>query len=279
EDYAALMRHLEMKPRTIAVGKKEQNGDVEALNGALKRRLEQALLLRGSRDFASVPEYESWLWNIMDKGNALREKRFGEDLAAMTPLKAAPLPEYTSKRTRVSPWSTIRIKHNSYSVPSRLIGEQVDVRVYEDRLQVHYGGVLQARIERLLGRNGHTINYRHIIWSLVKKPGAFERYRYREDLFPSPVFRRAYDLLVQSLATRRKADIEYLRILHLAASTMESDVEAALELLHESAVVPTADCVKALVSPEQPDVPVMRLPDVDLSSFDELLESSMEVAQ
>jgi len=279
EDYAALMRHLGMKPRTIAVGKKEQNGDVEALNGALKRRVEQHLILRGSRDFESVGSYESWLWGVMEKGNALRAQRFADDLAALTPLRAPPLPEYTSTRTGVSIWSTIRIKHNSYSVPSRLIGEQVDVRVYEDRLQVYYGGALQARIERLLGRNGHTVNYRHVIWSLVKKPGAFERYRYREDLFPSLVFRRAYDVLAQTLDTTRKADIEYLRILHLAASTMESDVEAALELLLESKGVPTAICVKSLVSPEQPEVPLLAVPDVDLLVFDELLESPMGVAQ
>ena len=93
----------------------------------------------------------------------------------------------------MSCWTTIRVQHNSYSVPSRLRDQQVTVSVFDDRLEVYYKGVHQLSTERLLDRNGHYINYRHIIWSLVRKPGAFQRYKYREDLFPTPVFRLAYD--------------------------------------------------------------------------------------
>ena len=83
EEYLALMRHLEMKPRTIQVGEKHQNGDVESLNGALKRRLRQHLLLRGSADFESVEQYERWLWEALEKANVMRAKRVGEELEAM----------------------------------------------------------------------------------------------------------------------------------------------------------------------------------------------------
>ena len=98
---------------------------------------------------------------------------------------------------------------------------------------MYYGGVLQLEVERLRGEGGHRINYRHVIWSLVQKPGAFARYRYREELFPSLIFRRAYDALTERLDAW-KADLEYLRILHLAASTMEGDVEQALAHLLEA---------------------------------------------
>lgn len=261
--YLALMRHLGMKPQTIAAGKKEQNGDVEALNGALKRRLVQHLLLRGSRDFDSVEDYEAWLWSAMEKANALRSGKLHDEPAVMRKLSVKRLPEYTEVEVPVTSWSTIRVKYNAYSVPSRLIGERVRVRIYDDRLEVFLGGVRQLTIERLHGRNGHMINYRHVIWSLVRKPGAFARYRYREDLFPTLAFRRAFDALSDVLLGRT-ADIEYLRILHLAASTMESEVEVALELLLEAGERPTSDRVKALVLPKESEVPDLAEPVVDL---------------
>ena len=128
----------------------------------------------------------------------------------------------------------------------------------------------QLTVDRLLGESGHTINYRHVIWWLIRKPGAFARYRYQQDLFPSLVFTAAYDALAAVL-TPRKADIEYLRILHHAASTMESDVEAALQLLLDEEKVPTADQVKALVSPSMPEIPAVTIPPVDLRCYDGLL--------
>jgi hypothetical protein len=229
-DYLALMRHLGMKPRTIGIGESHQNGDVEASNGALKRRLEQHLLMRGSRDFESVAAYETWLEGVLEAANRTRGRRVQEDLAAMRPLQVDRLPEYHEEEAWVTSWSTVRVAKNAYSVPSRLMGETVRVRVFDDRLEVLHGGKHQLTVERLHGRNQHRINYRHVIWSLLRKPGAFARYRYREELFPSPTFRKAYDALAAALAGR-EADIEYLRILHRAASTMECDVERALASL------------------------------------------------
>jgi len=271
EDYVALMAHFGMEPRTIQVGKSNQNGDVESLNGVLKRRLDQHLQLRGSRDFESVEAYEHWLGEVMEKANRLRTKRLAEELAVMRPLVVQRLPEYTQEKARVTSWSTIRVKHNTYSVPSRLMGEWVRVRLYEDRLEVFYGDKHQLTIERLTGRNRHSVDYRHIIWSLVRKPAAFERYRYREALFPSLTFRRSYDLLCTK-SPERSADIEYLRILHLAASTMESDVEAALELLLDAGETPSSQKVKTLVAPEPASLPELDIPSVDLGGYDALLE-------
>ncbi len=276
EDYAAFMRHLGMKPRTIAVGAKEQNGDVEAANGAFKRRLRQHLLLRGDRDFESVEVYERWLWQVLEQANRPRQAKLAEDLAAMRPLVVKRLVEYDEERVRVSTGSTIKVKLNTYSVPARLRGECVRVRIYEDHIEVRYADTLQVTLERQRGRGGHRIDYRHIIWSLVRKPGAFARYKYREDLFPTLVFRQAYDALIDGFETERRADIEYLRVLHLAASTMEADVETALALLLEQGTAPTSDRVKALVAPAEPEVPELAVPDVDLLGYDELLEGVEE---
>lgn len=270
EDYEKVVRYFGMEPRTIAVGEKEQNGDVEAANGALKRRLEQHLLLRGDRDFDSEEAYEKWVQQVCDQANAFRAKKVSEELAMMHVVKVNRLLEYTEEKKKVSGWSTIRIKHNSYSVPSRLIGEEVKVRVYESRLEIFYGGKRQLKIERILGRNKHRIDYRHIIWSLVRKPGAFERYKYREELFPTLTFRRAYDALTKTLS-EWDAGVDYLRILHLAASTMEVEVESALDLLLEQQDLPLFNRVKTLVQPPASDVPDLPAYDVNLGEYDALL--------
>ena len=148
----------------------------------------------------------------------------------MRELCVAKLPEYVEEDVRVSEWSTVRVKHCADSVPSRLIGEWVRVRIFEDKIEVRYADELQLACERLLGRNRHRVDYRHVIWSLVRKPGAFARYVYREEMFPQLVFRKAYDA-IQAVQLGTKGDLEYLRILHLAASTMEADVAAALSAL------------------------------------------------
>jgi hypothetical protein len=277
DEFQAMMDHLGMKPRTIEVREAHQNGDVESANGAFKRRLKQHLLLRGSSDFASEEEYERWVQGIAEKANAQRTAKVREELEVMRPLVVSRLLDHDEETVTVSEGSTIRIKHNTYSVPSRLIGENVKVYVYENRLEVRYGGELMLTVERLLGRFGHRIDYRHIIWSLVNKPGAFARYRYREELFPTVIFRRAYDALSEA-QPGTKGDLEYLRVLHLAASTMESEVMAAFELLLDQGALPTLDQVKALVSPKRTTAPDLTPLKVDLQEYDWLLVEQGEVA-
>lgn len=273
EDYAQLVAHFGLTPRTTGVGKKEQNGDVEAANGALKRRLKQQLLLRGSRDFASQADYEMWLGSVCTKANRGRHKRFREELAAMTPLKAAVLPDFVERRVTVTSWSTIRIERATYSVPSRLIDRTLRVRIYESRLVIYYANTKQFELERISGRD-RRIDYRHVIWSLVQKPGAFARYRYRDELFPTKAFRQAYDMIADD-EPNRKGDLEYLRILHLAAATMEHDVDAVLcAMLNEQAAI-TSDAVRArMPNREEVTVPELAPYEPTLDGYDDLLEEA-----
>ncbi|MCP5065783.1 MAG: IS21 family transposase [bacterium] len=268
-DYEALMRHYGMKPRTTGIGEKEQNGDVEASNGALKRRLEQALLVRGSRDFESVEEYEQWVQSVVSKANLSRHTRLEEELPVMEPVTVSKLADYKKLDVPVQSGATIRVLRNTYSVPSRLIGHTVEVRASERIIEVWYGNKLQMVAERLLGRGNFTIDYRHVIWSLVKKPGAFARYRYQPALFPTLAFRAAYDGIVARQPDTR-GDLEYLRILHLAAATMQGDVEAALECLVDAGLEITFDAVHDLVVPsQQATVPEMEPFEVELALYDE----------
>lgn len=124
------------------------------------------------------------------------------------------------------------MKSNVYSVDSRLVGERVTVRLYADRLDLWYGQRQRESIPRLRGEGKHRIQYRHIIEWLLRKPGAFENYRYREDLFPSVRFRRLYDALAVQHASRKAAQ-EYLQVLHLVATGGQSLVDEALGCLAE----------------------------------------------
>jgi len=271
-DYMSLMVHYEMTPRTIHLGEPHENGDVEASNGVLIRRIRQELMFRGSHDFESIEKYESWVQEIATKANGARQQRLAEELAVMRPITTSRLPEFTVVDVIVTRCSTIRIKKKVYSVPARLIGESVRVRIHDDRLDVYYAQKLQCSLLRLVGNASHRVDYRHVIWSLVRKPGAFARYKYREDLFPTPNFRRAYDRLRESIPTERSADLEYLRILHLAASTSEILVEQAIENLLAAGTLPSVDLIRQQVAPPEYKVPLLTIPNVQLSQFDQLLE-------
>ena len=173
-------------------------------------------------------------------------------------------------RVPVSRFSTIQVLRNTYSVPSRLIGTTLLIRVRSETLEVYRATTHLLTMPRLLGHGQHRIDYRHVIWSLVRKPGAFAHYRYRDDLFPSLTFRRAYDALHTS--TSERADRHYVRLLHLAASTSESEVEAGLVLLLDQRVVPTFDAVRDLVrTPAVQQVPELSSPVLDFDPYDRLL--------
>ncbi len=144
------------------------------------------------------------------------------------------------------------------------------MQVYENHWVVFYGETRLQEMPRLTGRSHHAIDYRHVIWSLVQKPGAFARYRYREALFPTLVFRRAYAAL-PAAHPGTAGDAAYLRLLHLAASTQEAEVQAALEFVLAAGQVPEPDRVRELVRPATPGVPALAIPVVELASYDALL--------
>jgi transcriptional regulator with XRE-family HTH domain len=270
EHYQALMAHYAMQPSTNNAGEAHENGDVEQAHHRFKQALDQALRLRGSRDFADRAAYTRFLQDLLRHRNTTRAVRWAEERQQLRPLPTRPLDPTRDLRIAVSRFATIRVLHNLYSVPARLIGQTLLVRVRAETLELYLGASHLLSIPRLRGSGQHRIDYHHIIDSLVRKPGAFAQYRYRDDLFPSLLFRRAYDQLVTHLPQR--ADQHYVRILHLAASTAESEVEAALSLLLETDTLPTVDAVRELVRGQiDCPLPVVAAAELDLSSYDQLL--------
>jgi len=271
KSYRDLMEHLGMTPRTIQRGKPNENGDVESQNGVLKRRIKQHLLLRGTPDFDSQDLYRRFLEDVLHRANAPRRDHLGEELAAMRPFVAQLLPAYVEQRVRVSRYSTLQHDRKMYSVSSRLIGEEVTVRRYEEHLEVYYDGHLQERMPRLKGEKDHAINYRHIIEWLVRKPGAFQSYRFRQELFPTEVFRRSYDRLREA-CSERTADVEYLRILRQAARTMQTQTEQVLLELERRDLVPRWNLVLEFWPQPETLLPDLVALTADLNDYDSLFQ-------
>jgi hypothetical protein len=268
--FAEVVDHYGFKASRIQPGESHENGVVEKAHDVLKGALDQALRLRGSRGFESVADYLAFVQHVVDdKFNRGRASKLAEERAHLEPLPSSRLPEYTRLTARVRKWSTVNLSSRIYSVPSRLIGHDVEARVFADVVEIRLGDKVIETMPRLRGDKGHRIDYRHVIWSLVRKPGAFAAYRYREDLFPSLVFRRAYDALRDARGDR--ADVEYVRILHLAASTSERAVESALASLLERGVAFDYLAAKALAQPDEPVIPELSIGQPDLASYDALL--------
>jgi hypothetical protein len=270
--FAQVLDHYGATSTRIQPGNSHENGVVEKGHDVLKSALNQALILRGSRDFATEDIYMAFVGAVRDRLNEGKPSALlEEERKHLLPLPSTRLPDYTKHTATVRRWSTIHFAKHVYSVPSRLIGCEVEVRQHPDVVEVYYGDRKKptAVMPRIRGERYHQVDYRHVIWSLVKKPGAFARYRYREELFPTLTFRRAYDAIVDARGER--ADVEYVRILHLAASTMQADVELALTTLLENGARIDFAAVKSLAAPEKPAVPELQIPKPDLTVYDRLL--------
>lgn len=277
--YEAVLRFYGLQGEWIQPSRPNENGDAEQSHHRFKRAVEQALLLRGSRDFASREEYRLFLRGIFEQRNAGRSQRLAEELPLLRRLPQQRMESAKIVRIKVGPSSTIHVAHNTYSVPSRLIGELVEVRLSADHLSVWYAQhCMEKQIPRLRGEGGHAINYRHVIDWLVRKPGAFENYRFRRDMFPTSRFRMAYDALKDQGCMRPEKP--YLRILELAARENEAAVDEALRRLIDQASPISFEAVaclvhsgQALAAPQE-----VMIDKVDLMSYDQLLAGAREAA-
>jgi hypothetical protein len=277
--YQGLMRFYGLEGEKTQANHGNENGDVEQRHHRFKRAVAQELMLRGSVDFASVDEYKSFLEAMFERLNAGRRQRLDEELEGMKELPERRMESSRRERVKVDSGSLIHVDRNAYSVPSRLIGEQVEARLFMEQVEVWYGQKKVAEMLRLRGRQKHRVDYRHIIDWLVRKPGAFEHYRYRDELFPTSRFRMTFDLLEEQLG-RSRGSKEYLKILELAAKESEVKVDAALGVLLEACDKQiSAKGIAAMLGADHcttaRDVPVAA---VDLSVFDQLF-SAQEVLQ
>jgi hypothetical protein len=281
--YEALMRYYRMEPQRIQAGNANENGDVEQRHHRLKRALEQALLMRDSRDFTTVDNYKEFLQSLVAQLNAGRRKRLAEEMQYLRALPERRLESAKRIQVRVDCGSIIYVDRNAYSVNSRLIGEQVEARLHTESVEIWYGGRKVEDLPRLRGRGKHRVDYRHIIDWLVRKPGAFENYRYRDELFPTSRFRMAWDALCEAMPA--SANKRYLQILQVAAQDGEARVDSALRCLLEQRELGEGElspaAVRALMEQHDGITPVTEVDvaEVSLAGFDELLGGPTGVMQ
>ncbi|MBU1121576.1 MAG: IS21 family transposase, partial [Candidatus Omnitrophica bacterium] len=274
-NYQALLRHYEILPERTNAYSANENGDIETSHRHFKRAVTQALMLRNSKDFYSIADYQKFLQRIANQLNAGRTKRFEEELNVLGKLPDARFNDCKNMdNIKVGKSSTLNIQHNTYSVHSRLIGEKVQARIYADHIEIWYAQKMVDDIPRQRGTSKHRIDYRHIIDWLVRKPGAFENYRYKEDLYPSSWFRIAYDWLRSNMALQ--ANRHYVKILYYAAKEGQTVTESAIRYLVEHDKELTALNIKGQIDEQfkLPPVTEVIVNNNNLESYDTLLEEA-----
>lgn len=189
KSYASLCSHYGIKAIRNTKGISHENGAVETAHGALKHRIAQAIKLRGSSDFATVEEYQQLINKQIKRLNKRSQAKFIEEQKALKPLPKARFMDYQVISTKVTTTSTIAIKTTLYSVPSKLIGENLKVHLYHDKLECFIGNHMTLRLKRVFAADAKSkarcINYKHVIDSLFKKPQAFRYSNIRDELMPS----------------------------------------------------------------------------------------------
>ena len=232
ERFLGLLAHYGMEARTIQIGAANENGDVESAHSHLRRYLADALQLRGSSDFESMEAYQQWLEEKLRLRNLRRSSKFAEELAKMSALPPCRLDEFEEVDCAANKYSLVRVGKGSYSVPSRLRTQRLRARIYESRIEIWHENKQVAMFDRHANAPGACVDWRHLIEDLCRKPGAFERYRYRESFYPSPLWREVNDRLRERFSTTR-ANSDYLQMLRLSLEHGMERIEELLERLKD----------------------------------------------
>jgi hypothetical protein len=226
--YEQLCQHYGMIATRNNRGVSHENGSVESPHGHIKRRIKQALLLRGSNEFDSKQAYQTWLDGVIHQHNRRNTKNITTERMALQPLPTYKTTDFTEVSARVSSSSTIDVRRVTYTVPSRLEGECLRVHLYHDRLECFLGATHLITLSRVypIGKTGRArnIDYRHIINSLAKKPQAFRFSTLRDNLLPTATYKQIWTYVERNI--RGKAACKFMvGLLHLAAN---HDCEKAL---------------------------------------------------
>jgi len=275
-NFRRLLEHFEVKPHRINVRSPEENGDCESSHGHFKDHVDQCLRVRGDRNFAAIEEYKAFLKRCIATRNQPRETLFQEEQAVLASLLPKPFPTYTEIDCMVGSNSIITVKQNRYSIPSCFIGHRVTIRIHSDQIELWYAGKRRFEAPRLIGSKQEFIDFRHVIDTLVRKPGAFAHYRYREHMFPTLEFRKAFDYLGEILGDAHATRV-YLRMLQCVKQEGLAVVEPIAQRMMAMGQNLTKKQAFAMLDEIQPAQPATNMRDVeveipDLDSYDDLLE-------
>lgn len=273
--YAAFCQHYGMEPTRNNAGVSHENGSVEAAHGHLKLGLKEALALRGSRDFPDLASYQAFLAEFVMRKNARRRTAVETELKMMRRLPRFRTTDFSVATVTVTRSATISVRAVLYTVPSRLIGSRLKVHIYDDRLVCWLGTTPLLTLARRFHKRGaprqRVVDYRHLIGALVRKPQAFRRSIFRDELYPRPVFRRAWEVIDDHLEPRKACRV-YVGLLHLAAMhACEAALADHLQKVLDRGEVPDLEGARGAVAPSPTDTPQVSVRAPDLGGYDQLL--------
>jgi transposase InsO family protein len=272
--YQGLMRHYDMTPSRNNPGVAHENGSIESPHGHLKKALEDALLLRGSRDFDDLDAYRRFVDEIVGRQNANNRKRIELERPHLASLPKRRTADYEEKIVTVTSSGGFTLRRVFYTAPSRLIGHRLRVHLYDDRLDCFLGATPMMTLRRgrqpSADKGGHVVDYRHVIHALRRKPMALNNLVYRDQLFPRPAYRKAFEAMCVELGDKRacKVTVELLALAHDRAC--EAELAQAIDADLDADRLPDLALLRERFGPSPASVPVIEVDLVPLSAYDEL---------
>jgi transposase InsO family protein len=276
--YEALCRHYGMEPSRNNRGVAHENGSIESPHGHLKRAIGDALLLRGSGRFADLEAYRRFIDEIVSRKNARNEKRITAERRVLTPLPANRTCDYEETTGLVTSSGGFTLKRVFYTVPSRLVGHRLRVKLYDDRLDLLLGTTWLLTLRRGRpgpdGKHGHVVDYRHVIHALRRKPMALLNLVYRDELFPREAYRLTFERLREiSEQLACKTLVELLSLAH--DRTCEAELAGVLTELLKINQLPDVAALQARFAPDPGRLPQVRVELVPLSRYETLCASAL----
>ena len=272
--YEALCAHYRMEPTRNNRGVAHENGSIESPHGHLKQAIEDALLLRGSRDFDTLEAFRGFIDEIVGRRNARLKKRLDLERPVLQSLPPRRTTDYEEAIVTVTSTSGFTLKRVFYSVPSRLIGHRLRVRLYDDRLECFLGATALMTLRRgrphPSGKHGHVIDYRHVIHALRRKPMALLNLVYREQLFPRRAYQRAFEAMLAAEGEKRACRI-IVGLLALAHERVcEAELAEAIEVELDASRLPDLDVLARRFAPDPAAIPNITVELAPLHLYDEL---------
>ena len=272
--YEALCAHYRMQPTRNNRGLAHENGSIESPHGHLKRAIEDALLLRGSRDFDTLEAYRRFVDEVVGRRNARNRKRLDLERPALQALPARRTTDYEETIVTVTSTSGFILRKVFYSVPSRLIGHRLRVRLYDDRLECFLGSTPLMTLRRgrphSTGKHGHVVDYRHVIHALRRKPMALLNLVYREQLFPRRSYQRAFEALLAGDSEKQacRTIVGLLALAHDRAC--EAELAGAIDAELDAGRLPDLDTLGRRFAPHPTTIPDITVEAAPLHLYDEL---------
>jgi len=277
--YDGLCAHYGMEPTRNNRGVAHENGSIESSHGHLKKAARDALLMRGSRDFDDLPAYRRFVDEIVSRHNARRAKAIETERAALRPLPIRRTGDYEETLVTVTSSGGFTLRKVFYTVPSRLIGHRLRVRLYDDRLDLFIGGTPLMTLRRgrasAAGKHDQVVDYRHVIHALRRKPMALLGLVYRDQLFPRDAYRLTFERLMARLPERQacRLTVDLLALAHDRGC--EADLAEVLAADLAADQLPDMARLRARFSPDPAALPSVVVHLTPLIAYEALLGGGM----